>query len=84
MYRAASGPGMLNHPSLVELLPSGVYMANDDYRDRMVAIDPTTGALVWQYGVSDVPGTAVGMLNKVDGFDLLAPDGSTPTHTGTG
>ena len=84
MYRPASGPGMLNHPSLVELLPSGVYMANDDDRDRMLAIDPGTGALVWQYGVSDTPGTAPGMLNKVDGFDLLAPDGTTPTHGATG
>ncbi|MHB1172995.1 MAG: outer membrane protein assembly factor BamB family protein [Lacisediminihabitans sp.] len=84
MYKPTSGPGMLNHPSLVELLPSGVYMANDDDRDRMVAIDPGTGALVWQYGVSDTPGTAPGMLNKVDGFDILAADGTTPTHGSTG
>ena len=27
-------------------------MLNDDYNDRMVAIDPVTGALVWQYGVT--------------------------------
>jgi PQQ-like domain len=51
-YDPASGPGMLNHPSLAELLPSGVLMANDDYNDRMVAIDPATGALVWQYGIT--------------------------------
>ena len=37
---------MLNHPSLAELLPSGVVMANDDDNDRIVAIDPATGALV--------------------------------------
>ncbi|MGH3848778.1 MAG: PQQ-binding-like beta-propeller repeat protein, partial [Pseudonocardiaceae bacterium] len=83
-YRETSGPGRLNHPSLAEQLPSGVYMINDDYRHRMVAIDPTTGALVWQYGVNDVPGTAPGMLNTPDGFDVLAPDGSTPTHPQTG
>ncbi len=83
-YDVTSGPGMLNHPSLVELLPSGVLMANDDYRDRMVAIDPTTGALVWQYGINDVPGTGPGMLNQPDGFDLLEPNGSTPTHLATG
>ena len=47
-YRADSGPGELNHPSLAELLPSGVFMANDDYNHRMVAIDPATGALVWR------------------------------------
>jgi outer membrane protein assembly factor BamB len=83
-YRVASGPGRLNHPSLAELLPSGVFMTNDDYSDRMIAIDPSTGALVWQYGITGKPGTAAGELNTPDGFDLLLPDGSTPTHTVTG
>ena len=83
-YRAASGPAMLNHPSLAELLPGGVFMANDDYNDRMVAIDPATGALVWQYGITGKPGTAPGELNTPDGFDLLLPDGSAPMHPVTG
>ncbi|HVA07963.1 MAG TPA: PQQ-binding-like beta-propeller repeat protein [Acidimicrobiales bacterium] len=83
-YQATSGPGMLDHPSLAERLPSGVIMINDDYANRMVAIDPTTGALVWQYGITDSAGTSVGMLNTPDGFDLLTPDGSTPTHPTTG
>ncbi|HEU5001242.1 MAG TPA: hypothetical protein VFW71_00490 [Actinomycetota bacterium] len=83
-YHVAAGPGMLNHPSLAELLPSGVYLINDDYRHRMVAIDPATGALVWQYGTNDQAGMAPGQLNTPDGFDLLAPDGSTPTHPFTG
>ena len=83
-YQPASGPGELNHPSLVERLPSGVLMANDDYNDRMVAIDPSTGALVWQYGRTGVPGRSEGLLNTPDGFDLLGPGGSFPTHPGTG
>jgi outer membrane protein assembly factor BamB len=84
-YRAPFGtPGMLSHPSLTELLPSGVFMANDDYNDRMVAIDPSTGALVWQYGVTRRPGTGPGQLKIPDGFDLLLPNGSTPTHSFTG
>ena len=83
-YSPASGPGMLNHPSLTELLPSGVFMANDDYSDRMVAIDPKTGALVWQYGVTGRKGRQAGMLNTPDGFDVLLPNGSTPTHPVTG
>jgi outer membrane protein assembly factor BamB len=83
-YYAASGPGMLNHPSLAERLPSGAVMINDDYANRMLAIDPTTGALVWQYGITDAAGTAEGMLNTPDGFDVLAPDGTTPTHSATG
>ncbi len=82
-YQPTSGPGMLSYPSLVEMLPSGMYMANDDHRDRMVSIDPVTKALVWQYGVSDQPGTGVGMLHKPDGFDILAPNGTTPTHGAT-
>ncbi len=83
-YGPTSGPGELNHPSLVEQLPSGVLMANDDYNHRMVAVDPATGALVWQYGKSGVPGTAPGLLNTPDGFDLLGPHGTFPTHPATG
>jgi len=83
-YDPPTGPGMLNHPSLSELLPSGVIMANDDYRNRMMAFDPKTGALVWQYGINDQAGTGPGMLNTPDGFDVLLPDGSTPTHLATG
>ena len=83
-YHPASGPGMLNHPSLVELLPSGVFMTNDDRNNRMVAIDPATRALVWQYGVTGQPGIKPGRLHTPDGFDLLLPSGSTPTHQATG
>jgi hypothetical protein len=83
-YRVASGPGRLDHPSLVELLPSGVFMANDDYNNRMVAIDPATRALVWQYGTTGRRGTGPGKLNTPDGFDLLLPNGTTPTHHATG
>jgi Kelch motif len=83
-YQPAAGPGELDHPSLVELLPSGVFMLNDDYNDRMVAIDPSTGALVWQYGETGVAGTAPGQLNTPDGFDILGPGGTTPTHPSTG
>jgi hypothetical protein len=83
-YAVARGPGRLDHPSLAEMLPSGVIMANDDYSDRMVAIDPRTRALVWQYGITGRPGRRPGMLNTPDGFDLLLPNGSTPTHPSTG
>ncbi len=79
-YQPTSGTGRLSYPSLVEMLPSGVYMANDDHRDRMIAVDPTTQALVWQYGVSDTPGTSKGMIQKPDGFDILMANGTTPTH----
>ena len=83
-YRATSGPGKLNRPSLAELLPSGVFMVNDDFNNRMIAIDPATGALVWQYGITGRHGTGPGRLHTPDGFDLLLPNGSTPTHRTTG
>jgi hypothetical protein len=83
-YQPMSGSGVLDHPSLVERLPSGVFMVNDDYNDRMVAIDPSTRALVWQYGADGHAGTGPGLLNTPDGFDLLAPGGNTPTHPTTG
>jgi hypothetical protein len=83
-YQPASGTGELDHPSLVERLPSGVFMLNDDYNDRMVAIDPSTRALVWQYGRTGRPGTGGGLLNTPDGFDLIDPGGRTPTHPATG
>jgi outer membrane protein assembly factor BamB len=83
-YAPKSGPGRLSNPSLAEMLPSGVLLANDDFSDRMVAIDPATGALVWQYGVTGKAGTGPGRLHTPDGFDLLRPNGSTPTHPTTG
>jgi len=83
-YGPVSGPGELNQPSLAELLPSGAIMANDDYNDRMIAIDPATGATVWQYGVNGTAGTTPGLINTPDGFDILGPGGTTPTHPVTG
>lgn len=83
-YHPSHGRGMLNHPSLAERLPNGFFAVTDDYRDRVVVIDPRTGRIVWQYGITGVPGTAPGHLNTPDGFDLLAPNHTTPTHPTTG
>lgn len=83
-YHPSSGNGMLNHPSLAERLPSGLIAVNDDYRHRVVIIDPHTKRIVWQYGRTDHAGRGPGLLNTPDGFDLLAPNGVTPTHPYTG
>jgi hypothetical protein len=83
-YHPSSGPRMLNHPSLAERLPNGLIAANDDYRARVVIIDPRTKRIVWQYGHTGEPGTRHGQLRIPDGFDLLAPNGTTPTHPYTG
>jgi outer membrane protein assembly factor BamB len=83
-YHPASGPGMLDHPSLAVRLPNGLIAANDDYRDRVVVIDPRTERIVWQYGRTNQPGTGRNRLNTPDGLDLLARGGSAPLHPSTG
>jgi outer membrane protein assembly factor BamB len=84
LYDARSGDAALKKPSLAERLPNGLIMVNDDYRDRVVVIDPVTYSIVWQYGLTDVPGTAPGLVSIPDGFDDLLPNGTTPTHPVTG
>jgi N-acetylneuraminic acid mutarotase len=83
-YHPSSGRGMLNHPSLAERLPNGLICANDDYRHRVVIIDPHTHKIVWQYGRTDRPGRGQDHLKIPDGFDLLSSEGTTPTHPYTG
>jgi hypothetical protein len=83
-YDALSGDAALKKPSLAEQLPNGLIMVNDDYRNRVVAIDPRYDTIVWQYGITDVAGTTPGLLSIPDGFDLLAADGTSPTHPQTG
>jgi N-acetylneuraminic acid mutarotase len=83
-YHPSEGSGMLDHPSLAERLPGGLIAVNDDYRHRVVIINPHTRKIVWQYGHTDVAGLGPGLLNTPDGFDLLAPGGRTPTHPYTG
>ncbi|HEY5109625.1 MAG TPA: hypothetical protein VII96_08470 [Acidimicrobiales bacterium] len=84
VYDVLAGDAMLKKPSLAERLPSGMIMVNDDYRNRVVVIDPATNSIVWQYGITDQSGTTPGMLSIPDGFDNLLADGTTPTHPQTG
>jgi hypothetical protein len=70
-YGPPSGPGALDHPSLALALPNGLIAVNDDYRHRVVLISRKAKRIVWQYGHTDVAGTAPGYLNTPDGMDLL-------------
>lgn len=76
-YAVPSGPGKLNHPSLAVQLRNGMVLLNDDSNQRVIVIDPKTNKIVWQYGHTDVTGTAPGYLNIPDGVDFL-PAGITP------
>jgi hypothetical protein len=73
-YGPPSGPGALNHPSLALMLPNGLIAVNDDFRDRVVLIDPARKQIVWQYGHTDAPGTEAGSLHVPDGLDFLPFD----------
>jgi len=77
-YGPAHGPGRMDHPSLAMALPNGDIAVNDDFRDRVIVIDPRTRRIVWQYGHTDVHGTAPGFLHIPDGMDFIpaGPDGS--------
>jgi hypothetical protein len=70
-YGPEQGGGRMNHPSLAMGLPNGDIAVNDDYRDRVIVIDPRTRQIVWQYGHTDQAGSAPGYLNTPDGMDFI-------------
>jgi outer membrane protein assembly factor BamB len=72
-YAPTSGPDALDHPSLATPLPGGLVSINDDFRHRMVVIDPRAGSIVWQYGHTDAQSKADGYLNTPDGHEPLPP-----------
>ncbi len=80
---APTGPAALNHPSLALPLPNGDILANDDYNDRVIVIDPRTNQIVWQYGHTGVPGSGPGYLNNPDGVDMAPPYSLLMTHAAT-
>ena len=80
---APSGPDELNHPSLALPLPNGDVLANDDYNDRVIVVDPRTNQIVWQYGHTGVTGTSPGYLNNPDGVDLAPPHSLIDRFPGT-
>jgi hypothetical protein len=69
-YFFKDGEAMLNHPSLAMELPDGDVILNDDYRHRVIVIDRHTKKIIWQYGVTDRPGSGPGQLNNPDGIDI--------------
>ena len=70
-YGPASGPGMLDHPSLALPIGHGLIAVNDDYRHRVVILSIPRHRITWQYGHTDIAGRKPGYLNTPDGLDLL-------------
>jgi outer membrane protein assembly factor BamB len=78
-----TGAAALNHPSLAVGLPNGDLMLNDDANHRVIVVDPRTSQVVWQYGVTGRPGSALGFLNNPDGVDLAPPYSLLGTYAAT-
>ena len=74
-YAPTSGNGRLNHPSLAVPMADGTIVINDDFRARVVVLDPKTMRLVWQYGRTGVPGAGPNRLSDPDGVDPLPATG---------
>jgi outer membrane protein assembly factor BamB len=72
-YGPSSGPGRLDHPSLATPLPDGTISINDDFRHRLVIVDPATNTIVWQFGTTDQPGRTANHLQVPDGHEPLPP-----------
>ena len=72
-YRPTSGAARLDHPSLAIELADGLIAVNDDFRHRVVIIDPKTNRIVWQYGQTDHHGGGKGHLYIPDGIDVIPP-----------
>ena len=70
-WAPATGPSRMDHPSLGTPLPNGDIVINDDARDRIIVLNPTTRRIVWQYGHTSVPGTAAGYLSDPDGNEPI-------------
>ena len=70
-FGAATGENRLDRPSLAINLPNGLIAINDDWRHRVVLVDPHRHRIVWQYGHTDVASSAPGYLSKPDGMDFL-------------
>jgi outer membrane protein assembly factor BamB len=78
-----TGSSALNHPSLAFPLPNGDVIATDDANDRIIVVDPKTNTVVWQYGIRGQPGDTPGLLNAVDGLDLVPPHSELVVHAKT-
>jgi outer membrane protein assembly factor BamB len=68
-FGARRGRKRLDKPSLAVRLSNGMIVANDDYNDRVIVVDPKTNRIVWQYGHTGIAGSKHGYLDKPDGID---------------
>jgi hypothetical protein len=78
-FGSSTGRDRLDRPSLAIALPNGFVAINDDWRHRVLVVDPRTSRIVWQYGHTDVASRAPGYLDKPDGMDFLPASVRSPS-----
>ncbi len=71
-FPAAGSREWLDRSSIAIELPNGNIAIVDDHRHRVLVVN-RAGAVLWQYGVTDHPGTDPGYLRIPDGIDWRAP-----------
>jgi hypothetical protein len=71
-YPTGGSHDWLDRTSIAAELPNGNIAICDDHRQRVIVVD-RGGRILWQYGVTGVPGRATGFLTFPDGFDLHLP-----------
>lgn len=66
-----SGPNQLNVPVQNTWLPTGHVLITDQANQRIIEVDPTNNAIVWQYGTTGVSGNGPNQLNNPNCAELL-------------
>jgi len=80
---APTGELALNTPSTAIPLPDGYFMISDKANHRILVVDPTTKAVVWQYGQIRAAGAGSGYLNNPGSLDLYPPNSLLVKHAAT-
>ena len=77
---AGNGPGQLAKPHSAQRLANGNVLICDAGDDvcgaRVIEVDPATGGIVWQYGVTGPPGNGDDYLREAN-FASRLPEGDT-------
>ena len=65
------GPNQLNTPVQNTFLPNGHVLITDQGNERIIEVDRSNNAIVWQYGQNGVIGNGPNQLNNPNSAELL-------------